>query len=169
MKKIVSLILTLILAVFVIYTQQDSDYKQQQVNYDNEEINKINDNIAEDGEIARVVHIVDGDTFDIATGERIRMIGIDTPERGKYYYKEATQHLAQLIEGKEVILKKDVSETDQYGRLLRHVYVDDTWVNEQMVRDGYAYFVIFPPDVSHADIFKEAQNEARKYDRGLWN
>ncbi len=115
-----------------------------------------------------VTHIVDGDTFDIASGERVRMIGIDTPERGKHFYKEASVRLAELIDGKEVTLTKDISETDRYGRLLRHVYYDDVWINKQMIEEGYAKFVTFPPDVAHVEIFKQAQREARNNELGVW-
>ena len=116
-----------------------------------------------------VTYIVDGDTFDIASGERIRMIGIDTPERGKYFYKEAKVRLAELIEGKEVILTKDISETDRYGRLLRHVYYKDVWINKQMIDEGYAKFVTFPPDVMHVEVFEQAQQGARDNNVGIWN
>ncbi|XLQ19866.1 MAG: thermonuclease family protein [Candidatus Moraniibacteriota bacterium] len=120
------------------------------------------------GQKHEVTYVVDGDTFDIDTGERIRMIGMDTPERGEPYYKEATDRLKELIEGKEVVLKKDISETDRYDRLLRHVYVGDDWINKIMIDEGYARFVTFPPDVYHVDIFKEAQRDARKNNAGLW-
>jgi micrococcal nuclease len=115
-----------------------------------------------------VTHIVDGDTFDISTGERVRMIGIDTPERGEYFYKEATNRLDELIGNKKVILIKDVSETDKYGRILRHVYIDDIWINKQMIEEGFARFVTFPPDVAHVEEFRDAQKNARENNLGLW-
>lgn len=116
----------------------------------------------------QVVKIIDGDTFDIASGERVRLIGIDTPERGKIYYKEATDQLESLIGGKMVRLEKDQSEVDRYDRLLRHVYIDDVWVNQKMIEDGYARFVTFPPDVAHVDAFTIAEQNARNAKRGLW-
>lgn len=116
----------------------------------------------------RVIRIIDGDTFDIENGERVRMIGIDTPERGEHYYDEAKDHLSSLIGDKTVYLTKDISERDRYERLLRHVYIDEAWINELMVRDGFAHAVTFPPDVMHVDIFREAEMEARKNERGLW-
>ena len=115
-----------------------------------------------------VVHIVDGDTFDVDSGERIRMLGIDTPERGEYFYKEAKNRLAELIEGKEVKLVKDVSERDRYGRLLRHVYYNNEWINKKMIDEGFARFVTFPPDVSHVEVFEKAQRGARDNKRGMW-
>lgn len=150
-KNIGALITVVIILIFSMIQQSDVD----------------NIDVEEDGS-AFVTHIVDGDTFDIATGERVRMIGIDTPERGKYFYKESSDYLAGLIDGKNVILVKDVSEADRYGRILRHVYYDDEWINEQMIEEGFAKFVTFPPDVMHVDFFAEAQESAREQKRGLW-
>ncbi len=116
-----------------------------------------------------VSRVIDGDTFDISTGERIRMIGIDTPERGKDFYNEAKDRLEELIGDKEVVLVKDVSETDRYGRLLRHVYYEDVWINRQMIDEGFAKFVTFPPDVMHVDDFQKSQNNAREKGIGLWS
>jgi micrococcal nuclease len=116
----------------------------------------------------RVERIIDGDTFVISGDERVRMLGIDTPERGKLYYKEAAAYLATLIDGKMVQLEKDRSERDRYGRLLRHVYVDGVWINEKMIADGYARFVTYPPDVMHVATFQEREREAREAKRGLW-
>jgi len=126
------------------------------------------DNEIKKSTINTVTHIVDGDTFDIASGERIRMIGIDTPERGEFFYKEASVRLGELIEGKEVVLIKDVSETDRYDRLLRHVYYEDVWINKQMIDEGFAKLVTFPPDVSHVEVFERSQQEARKASMGMW-
>lgn len=118
--------------------------------------------------VYRVTHIVDGDTFDIDSGERVRMIGIDTPERGDVYYKEAKEYLTILIHGKNVRLAKDVSERDRYGRLLRHVYIDEQWINEKMIRDGFARLVTYAPDVSHVADFTRAERAAREEQIGLW-
>lgn len=122
-----------------------------------------------EGKQAHVSHIVDGDTCDLSTGERVRLIGIDTPERGKLFYKEASQHLSELILDKDIILVKDVSETDRYGRLLRHAYVGDVWINKKMIDDGYARLVTYPPDVAHVEEFQEAELQARMKQRGIWS
>ncbi len=119
-------------------------------------------------EIAQVQQVVDGDTVTLATGEKVRLLGIDTPEIGEYFYEEATQKLKELIGQKEVYLEKDISETDRYDRLLRHIYVDDTWVNEIMIEEGYAKFITYPPDVRHVQRFKELQSQARANNRGMW-
>jgi endonuclease YncB( thermonuclease family) len=120
---------------------------------------------------AHVLHIVDGDTIEVeidGTSYRVRYIGMDTPEQGMPYYDEATQANAALVAGQDVWLEKDVSETDQYNRLLRYVYVGDTMVNAELVRQGYAQIATYPPDVKHQDQFQALQQEAQAAGLGLW-
>lgn len=123
-------------------------------------------------EIGHVENVVDGDTIDVeVNGEvyRVRYIGMDTPEQGEPFYAEATKANQGLVGGQDVIMKRDVSETDQYGRLLRYVYLaDGTFVNAELVRMGYAQVATYPPDVKHQDYFLELQAEAREAGRGLW-
>ena len=123
-----------------------------------------------------VKRVVDGDTVELETGEKVRYIGINAPESVKpkspveCFGHEASVYNTGLVEGKRVRLEKDVSDRDRYGRLLRFVYLEDgTFVNDRLVREGYAYASIFPPDVTKADEFKQAQNEARIAHRGLWS
>lgn len=122
-----------------------------------------------ESDLFAVERVIDGDTLVIEGGEKIRFIGIDTPERGKFYYKEATNYLKELVGDKKIRLEKDISERDRWGRLLRHVYVDNVWINAKMIEDGYARFVTFPPDISHVDKFKELEKLAKKNKRGLWS
>lgn len=117
---------------------------------------------------AQIQQVIDGDTVILSTGEKVRLLGIDTPERGEHFYEEASDRLRELIGKKEVRLTKDVSETDRYGRLLRHIYVDDLWVNELMIKEGYAKFITYPPDVSHVENFKSLQKQALENNRGMW-
>ena len=126
---------------------------------------------------ARVVAVVDGDTIKVSLGGevyRVRYIGIDTPEtnspdRGvEWMGPEAAAYNEQLVGGKVVVLEKDVSETDRYGRLLRYVWVDDVMVNAELVRQGYAVVGTWPPDVKYHDVLLQAQREAREAGRGLW-
>jgi micrococcal nuclease len=122
-------------------------------------------------EIATVTRIVDGDTIDVeidGASFRVRYIGIDTPERGRPFFDEATGKNASLVEGRTVTLIKDVSETDRYDRLLRYVLVGSTFVNHQLVRDGYALAFTYPPDVACSKAFVEAQRQAASEGRGLW-
>jgi micrococcal nuclease len=98
----------------------------------------------------------------------VRYISIDTPERGERLYEEATEKNRELVEGKIVRLEKDVSETDIYGRLLRYVYVDDTFVNAELVRLGYAKAIPYPPDTKFQELFAELEQEAKDAGRGIW-
>jgi micrococcal nuclease len=115
-----------------------------------------------------VTRVIDGDTIEIQGGDRVRYIGIDTPERGEPYYLEATAKNEDLVEGRRVRLEKDVSEKDRYGRLLRYIYVDDLFVNAEMVRLGYARAYPYPPDTQCADLFSRLESEAKQAGRGLW-
>jgi micrococcal nuclease len=120
-----------------------------------------------------VVEIIDGDTIDVdINGQvyRVRYIGMDTPERGMPFFTEATGANEELVGGQTVILVKDVSETDQFGRLLRYVYLlDGTFVNAELVRQGFAQAATYPPDVAHQDLFTQLQQDARNASVGLWD
>jgi micrococcal nuclease len=127
------------------------------------------------GEKGHVQRVIDGDTIELSDKTKVRYIGVDTPETTSTrpsiacFGHEATEANRTLVEGKEVRLEKDVSDTDQYGRLLRYVYIGDVLVNEKLVRDGYARAATFPPDVAKQEVFIEAQEEARTGGRGLWS
>ncbi len=119
----------------------------------------------------RVTHVVDGDTIEVEVEGQVyslRYIGIECPESGQYGSELATQVNRGLVEGKTLRLEKDVSDTDQYGRLLRYVYVGDIFVNAELVRRGYATAWAYPPDLRYADLFAQLQREARDGQRGLW-
>ena len=116
-----------------------------------------------------VYRIIDGDTFELTDGKRVRLIGIDAPEIGEACSSAATRHLALLIEGQTVYLEKDVSETDSYGRLLRYVYINGSFVNYDLVCHGYAYAVEYPPDTRYAPQLAYAEDCAQDNKRGcLW-
>ncbi len=128
------------------------------------------------GEIATTVTgIVDGDTLDVAFGgERVRLLGIDTPEvhgGAECFGREASAHAAGLVPvGAAVVLRLDVEERDRYGRLLAYVWrADGLFVNEAMVRDGYAAAFPVPPNVAHAGSLSAAERAAREEGRGLWS
>lgn len=123
---------------------------------------------------AKVTRVVDGDTVEITGGIRVRYIGMNAPESvasGKpvgCFGKEASDKNKELVQGKEVRLEKDVSETDKYGRLLRYVYVGDVFVNDELVREGYARVSTYPPDVKYQNQFLESEKYARENNLGLW-
>ena len=120
---------------------------------------------------ARVTQVIDGDTIAIEGGYRVRYIGIDIPEihpELEAYGMEALEANRRLVEGKEVRLERDVSETDKYGRLLRYVYADDIFVNAELVRQGLAEAKAYPPDIKYQDKLEELETEARQAGRGIW-
>ena len=126
-----------------------------------------------------VSRVVDGDTVELDNGEKVRYIGINTPEttmgKDECYGRDATDKNKELVEGKNVRLVRDVSETDKYGRLLRYVYLPATdsqpeiFVNDYLVRQGYANVDTFPPDVKYSEQFTLAAREARDNGRGFWS
>lgn len=127
----------------------------------------------------QVAHVSDGDTISVriaGTTETIRLIGIDTPEEKdprkpvQCFAVAAAQHMEQLVGGKSVRLEADPtnSDRDKYHRLLRYVYLPDgTFVNQQMVQQGYGFaYTIFPN--TKLDQFRAWEKEARENNRGLW-
>ncbi|MBA7636780.1 hypothetical protein ES703_44408 [subsurface metagenome] len=124
-----------------------------------------------------VTRVIDGDTIEVdidGTIYKVRYVGIDTPElddeRPEYcaLAQEATRYNRQLVEGKTVRLEKDISETDKYERLLRYVYVDDIFVNAELVERGLAWAEAYEPDTKHQDYLEELEMEAEQAGRGLW-
>lgn len=122
----------------------------------------------------KVVRVIDGDTIEIEGNKKVRYIGISTPELKDprkpvgCFAQEAADENKKLVEGKEVSIQKDVSEVDKYKRLLRYVWVGDTFINDYLVRQGFAQVSTFPPDVKYQQQFLEAQKEAQENKRGLW-
>lgn len=122
-------------------------------------------------ETATVTRVIDGDTIIIATGQRVRYIGIDTPEvypQREAFGMEAWQVNRKLVEGRKVRLERDISDTDKYGRLLRYVYVDGIFVNAELVRLGLAEARAYPPDTKYQDLLAQLEREARQAGRGVW-
>ena len=118
-----------------------------------------------------MLRVTDGDTLVVEVDGReedVRLIGINTPERDECFFAEATNALVELVDGRDVRLVVDQTDRDQFGRLLRYVFVGDTFVNEAMVRDGFAQAFRYEPDVARADQLDAAQAEARADERGLW-
>lgn len=124
----------------------------------------------------KVVEVVDGDTIRVLLDENglvysVRYIGMDTPENTsqvEYFGAEAEAKNLELVYGKKATLIKDVSETDQYGRLLRYVIVDNLFINYELVAQGYANTASYPPDIACIPIFQEAEQKASASKLGLW-
>ncbi|APH38794.1 thermonuclease family protein [Methanohalophilus halophilus] len=116
-----------------------------------------------------VVRVIDGDTFVMDSGEKVRLIGVDTPELDEPYYTEAKDYLSNRIEGKQVLLEGDSSNRDTYGRLLRYVWLDGELVNRELVEEGLALSRAYEPDTKYQHIFAEAQQNARDAKLGIWS
>jgi micrococcal nuclease len=125
------------------------------------------------GESARVTRVFDGDTIEVELDGRIyrlRYIGVDSPERDEPYYEDAFDFNRDLVEDETVTIVRDISETDQYGRLLRYVYLSDgTFVNAALISNGMARLVTFPPDVAQTDYLRQLQSGAKDEDVGMWS
>lgn len=121
----------------------------------------------------QVSKVIDGDTIELDNGERVRYIGIDTPEfranqEPDPYAQEAYEANYNLVDGKEVYLEFDVQERDRYGRILAYTYVDDLFVNAWLIENGYAQIMTIPPNVAYQDLFLKLERQAREENRGLW-
>lgn len=132
-----------------------------------------------EGERVKVSEVIDGDTFKIESGGTIRMIGIDTPETKDprrpvgCFGKQASNETKKLIEGKVIILQKDISETDKYNRLLRYVFLplengQILFINDYLVRSGFALVLTYPPDVKYNGQLRQAETAAKESKLGLW-
>jgi micrococcal nuclease len=141
-----------------------------------------------DYEKISVIRVIDGDTLELEDKERVRLIGIDTPEtrlnsklerdarRTERDYKTiiamgeaATQFTRRLVLGQSVRLEFDAEKRDRYGRLLAYVYLaDGRMLNAEIVREGYGQVYTVVPNVKYADLFLALQREARDEKRGLW-
>ena len=117
-----------------------------------------------------VTDVIDGDTFYLGNGDKVRMLGINTPESGRPYAQEATDFLTNMILGKEVTLVNDSKngDSDSYGRLLAHVYVDDTFVNYEIIKAGYAFWYPYTSGTDLDAEYEAAQAFASNNTVGLW-
>ena len=121
---------------------------------------------------ATVTNVIDGDTVEVltldGTSATVRYIGIDAPENDFPFFGEARQANFDLVSQKEVVLVKDRSEVDQYGRLLRYVIADGVFINLALVQSGFARAEDYPPDSACADTFSTASGAARAGLVGMW-
>lgn len=122
----------------------------------------------------RVRYVIDGDTFDIVGGERVRLLGVDTPERDECYYQESTEFVRLAIQDRSVRLEADETDRDAYDRLLRHVFVavgdgdPEVHLNLRLVEEGYATVLPIPPDARYRDVLAAAEAAAKEAGKGRW-
>lgn len=132
--------------------------------------------VTEDDGQWRVIRVVDGDTLLLQNNERVRLIGVDTPETKhptkpvEPFGPEASSFTRRAVEGKVVRLKFDREKRDRYQRLLAYVYLDDWCLNEELIRAGYSRCITrYPFDRSMKARFKLAEDDARVSQRGIWS
>ena len=134
-------------------------------------------------EKVRVKRVVDGDTIELENGNKVRYIGIDTQELDssnesvQCYGEEAQKANIDLVLGKIIRMEKDVTDKDRFDRLLRYVWVLDNkdgenyelFVNDTLVRKGYAKVATYPPDIKYSELFLQGERYAKEKSLGLWS
>jgi len=118
--------------------------------------------------------VIDGDTIVLNNTEKVRLIGVDTPETKhpqkpvEYFGKEASAFTKKILEGKTVRVEYDQEAKDKYGRTLAYVYLEDgTFLNAEIIKQGYGHaYTKFP--FKYLEEFRQYEREARENKRGLW-
>ena len=134
------------------------------------------DIVHEPGTTARVQRAVDGDTLLLDDRSRVRLLGVDTPETKKPdwpiepFGPEAHEFTSAHVEGRKVRLEFDKERHDKYGRVLAYVYLDDWFLNEELIRAGLGRAITnHPYSESMKRRFRAAQREAQRERRGIWS
>lgn len=181
-KKIITGIIIIVLITLAIYTKNNSIIEYIEKNYDIDldisfKDNKIDNNVVTTE--CEVIRVVDGDTIVVnynGKEEKVRLIGIDTPESVHPNETKNTEegikvsdYTKERLTNKIIELELDVQERDKYGRILAYVYIDGEMYNKELLKIGYAKLATYPPNVKYVDEFKEIQKEARENKVGLWS
>lgn len=184
-KNMVIYVIIIFALVFGIISKQDAiqifskfDLNNANISYSNND-NDTAKNENTNKELYKVVSVVDGDTFKIIYNqkeEKVRLIGVDTPEsvhadksKNTKYGKIASEYVKELLKSQNVKLEFDVSSKDKYGRLLAYVYLENgEMLNEKLLKEGYAQMATYPPNVKYVENFKKMQKQARENKVGFW-
>ena len=180
-KKIITGALVLLLVVIGLCTKNESIITYLEKNYDISLKEESNDNKVQPSKMLaqyEVLRVVDGDTIVInynGNAEKVRLIGIDTPESVHPDNSKNTEegiktsnYTKQRLTGKTVGIELDVQERDKYGRILAYVYVDGKMYNKELLELGYAKVATYPPNVKYVEEFTKIQEKARENKVGLW-
>ena len=125
----------------------------------------------------KVKNVFDGDTVELASGEVIRLLGIDAPESNRRnrnipsqpFFLESRDALAALVGRKKVLLKPGIAPVGRYGRTLAYLHLQDgTDVQLEMLRGGHAMMTAYPPDLAHLGVYSQVEAEARRNRTGMW-
>jgi len=116
-----------------------------------------------------VRRVIDGDTIVLASGARVRLLGIDAPEKDEHCFSEAGGFLEDLLAGNLAELVFDIEQVDKYSRKLAYVFAGGKFVNLELVREGFAVAFPFEPNMRYAEEFAVAEQMAREQQKGcLW-
>ena len=116
-----------------------------------------------------VTRIIDGDTLVISSGETVRLIGVDAPEKKDCLSTKAANRLSELVLNKEIIVEYDKEAKDRYGRTLLYIWINDIFVNELLAREGLADSKRYPPNIKSATILEAAEEQAKSAKLGIWS
>jgi len=122
-------------------------------------------------EAAQVIRVLAGDSIEVSIGSQVfqvRYMGIEAPDVFGWAGQQAMAFNERLVAGKTVYLEGGDSDTDRFQRLLRYVYVEDLFVNAELLRMGHARVATHPPEVKHQELFAGLERKARATGRGLW-
>lgn len=129
-----------------------------------------------DDTLYKVSKVIDADTITLENGQKVRLIGIDGPEKGECFYNESLKFTQNLLQNKYVKIQKDISSTDNYDRLLRYVILpnenpkaDNILINDYLVDQGQALSVSSAPDLRYRDLMATSQQQAIRENKGLWS
>lgn len=176
-KRLKSIIASLVvLMVVAIYNYFGLD---EYINGKQSETQVSNNNIQNGEKIfCKVVRVVDGDTFVIkynGKDEKVRLIGVDTPEsvhpdekKNTGFGEQVSDFSKKMLSGKNIEIEFDVQQRDKYGRLLAYVYLDGQMYNKLLLEKGYAKLATYPPNVKYVENFTVIQKQARQNNVGLW-
>lgn len=176
-KRIISTLSGILIAMVILFLDKirvidikDYELNENEPTIDSTTLDKSNS--------YEVVRVVDGDTFVIeyeGKQEKVRLIGVDTPEsvhpdeeKNTELGDEVSNYSKKILTGKEVLLEFDVEKRDKYGRLLAYVYLDGQMYNKILLEKGYAKIATYPPNVKYVEDFTKLQKEARENKQGLW-
>jgi micrococcal nuclease len=161
-----AIILILVLGILLIFISLSAP---------GQEIFELNNEALSGFERVFIDYVYDGDTVRTARGEKIRLIGLDTPEmnweegEAEFYAREAFEYTREKLLKRSVYLEYDKEHRDKYDRLLAYLFLEDgTFFNQELLKEAYAGLLLIPPNLKYQDLFKETVREARLDYRGIW-
>ena len=178
-KALIGICVFVILSLIAAFSQNDKLISYVEKNYNIYlGVEKDDESQTVNAEEYQVVRVVDGDTIVVnfnGKEEKVRLIGVDTPEsvhpdksKNTEEGVKASEYTKERLSNKSVKLEFDVQERDKYGRLLAYVYIDGIMYNKELLEKGYAKVATYPPNVKYVDELKELQKNAREQKVGIW-